>query len=62
MFTDTSEKAYAVTVYARYEMEDGSIGTRLITAKTRLAPPKVISIPRLELMGAVIGVRLTNVG
>ena len=56
-FTDASEKAYAAAVYARYEFEDGSIGTRLITAKTRLAPFKAISIPRLELMGAVIGVR-----
>ena len=59
-FTDASEKAYAAAVYARYEFEDGSIGTRLITAKTRLAPLKAISIPRLELMGAVIGVRLTK--
>ena len=59
-FTDASEKAYAAAVYARYEFEDGSIGTRLITAKTRLAPLKALSIPRLELMGAVIGLRLTR--
>ena len=59
-FTDASEKAYAAAVYARYEFEDGSIGTRLITAKTRLEPLKALNIPRLELMGAVIGLRLTR--
>ena len=59
-FTDASEKTYAAAVYARYEFEDGSFGTRLIAAKTRLAPLKALSIPRLELMGAVIGLRLTK--
>ena len=59
-FTDASEKAYAAVVHTRYEFEDGSIGTRLITAKSRLAPLKAFSIPRLELMGAIIGLRLTK--
>ena len=59
-FTDASEKAYAAVVNARYEFEDGSIGTRLITTKSRLAPLKALSIPRLELMGAIIGLRLTK--
>ena len=60
MFTDASEKSYAAAVYARYEFEDGSVGTRLITAKIRLAPLKALSIPRLELMGTGIGLRLTR--
>ena len=55
-FTDASEKAYAAPAYTRYEFEDGSFGTRLIAAKTRMAPLKALSIPRLELMGAVIGI------
>ena len=59
-FTDASEKAYAAVVYARYEFKDGSIGTRLITAKSRLAPLKAPSIPSLELMGAIVALRLTK--
>ena len=59
-FTDASEKASAAAVYALYEFEDGSIGTRLITAKSRLAPLKRLSISRLELVGAVIGLQLTK--
>ena len=57
-FTDASEKPYAAAVYAQYEFEDRSIGTCLITAKSRLAPLKALRIPRLELMGAVIGLQL----
>ena len=59
-FSDASEKAYAAAVYNRHKFEDGSITTRLIASKTRLAPLKTVSIPRLELMGALIGLRLAN--
>ena len=56
----TGLKAYAAAVYTRHEYEDQSVTTQLIASKTRLSPLKAISIPRLELMGALIGVRLTK--
>ena len=59
-FIDASKKTYAAAVYARYKFEDGCIGTRLITARTTFAPLKALSIPRLEPMGPVIGLRLTR--
>ena len=59
-FSDASEKAYSAAVYARYEYLDGSFSSRLIASKTRLAPLKTISIPRLELMSAVISLRLSK--
>ena len=34
--------------------------THLIASKTRLSPLKALSIPRVELMGAVIGLRLSR--
>ena len=60
MFSDASEAAYTAAVYIRHEYSDGSITARLIGLKTRLSPLKAMSIPQLELMGAVIGLRLTT--
>ena len=54
-FSDASERAYAAANCAKYEYEDGSVSTQLIAVRTRLTPLKVMSIPRLELMGALMG-------
>ena len=60
IFNDASEKAYATIAYLRSEEENGNIHTALITAKTKVAPLKVITLPRLELMAASIGSRLNS--
>ena len=59
-FSDASESAYAASIYTSHEYEDGSITARLLGSKARLAPLKAMSIPRLELIGALIGLRLTK--
>ena len=59
-FSDASEKAYAAIVYIRHVYEDSNVTARLIMSKSRLAPLKAVSIPRLELLGALIGLRLTR--
>ena len=54
VFCDASEKAYCAVVYAVLDHQP-----RLVMAKGRLAPlDPNLTIPRLELMAAVIGVRL----
>ena len=51
---------YAAVVYARHVYEGGSITARLTMSKNRLASLKAVSIPRLELLGGLIGLRLTR--
>ena len=58
--SDASEKAYAAVVYASRVYEGGSITARLIMCKSRLALLKAVSLPRLELLGALIRLRLTR--
>ncbi|MCG8047834.1 MAG: hypothetical protein N0E48_19785, partial [Candidatus Thiodiazotropha endolucinida] len=59
-FVDSSEDAYGAVVYARCKQKDGTISSNIVAAKTRVAPTMSTSIPRLELMAAVVGVRLTG--
>ena len=55
-FSDASKKAYASSVYLIQE-DGNTVKSDLIFAKSRLAPVKDITIPRLELMAVLIGTR-----
>ncbi|XP_050437851.1 uncharacterized protein LOC126844044 [Adelges cooleyi] len=56
-FSDSSEKGYAAAVYLR--CNNGSmVQCYLITAKSKVAPLKRVTIPRLELCGALLAARL----
>ncbi|XP_037811016.1 uncharacterized protein LOC119603147 [Lucilia sericata] len=52
-FCDASEKAYAAALYIRIST-NGVVQTNLISSKTKVAPIKTLSIPRLELCGALL--------
>ena len=57
VFLDASDYAYAAVAYFRIETAQG-IETILVAAKTKVAPVCPISIPRMELLAAVLGARL----
>ena len=59
-FCDASDKAFVAVVYLRTEHSNGEVETNLIASKTRVAPIKKQSTPRLELLGALILARLVD--
>ena len=60
-FSDASEVAYGAVCYVKLLYDDGKIQVSLLIAKSRLAPIKLVTIPRLELCGAVLAVRLHEI-
>ncbi|XP_072172027.1 uncharacterized protein [Diadema setosum] len=57
-FCDASEVGYAAVSYLRLTSKSGAVHCAFVLGKTRLAPMKVVSIPRLELMAAVLAVTM----
>jgi len=59
VFCDASEKAYGAALYIRSANPKG-YSVRLVCSKSRLAPLKRMTLPRLELIAAVVGARLLD--
>ena len=59
-FVDVSEDAFGVVSYWRSINADEEIEVSIVAAKTRCAPIKTMSIPKLELQAAVLGTQLMN--
>ncbi|XP_062557344.1 uncharacterized protein LOC134222218 [Armigeres subalbatus] len=57
VFTDASEHAYGCVAYLR-SICNGVVRCSLIMSRAKVAPLKRQSIPRLELMAAVLGARM----
>ena len=58
IFVDASQRAYGAAAYLRWTHEN-THQTKLLFAKVRLSPKKpIITVPRLELLGILIGSRL----
>ena len=52
-FCDSSNEAYCAVVYVQAEVPDGYI-SRIISGKTKVAPAKGLTIPRLELLSCLL--------
>ncbi|XP_062535472.1 uncharacterized protein LOC134204708 [Armigeres subalbatus] len=57
-FSDASENAYGACCYIRSSNSNGETKTALLTTKSKVAPLKQQSIPRLELCGALLSAEL----
>ena len=60
VFCDASTKAFAAVSYLRVESCDRVV-CAFVASKVRVAPLKPMSVPRLELQAAVLGVRLAQI-
>lgn len=59
-FCDASTLGYAAVVYLRSKNADGETKVSLVIAKSKVAPLKTVTIPRLELMAAHLLAKLVK--
>ncbi|XP_044760395.1 uncharacterized protein LOC123317848 [Coccinella septempunctata] len=59
-FSDASESAYGTCIYLRSKTNSLGYQTRLLCAKTRVAPLKTVTIARLELCAALLQAELAE--
>ena len=59
-YSDASEVAYGSTFHLAVQYQHGDASSKLVVAKTKLAPLAIVSILRLEFMVAVLGLHLTK--
>ncbi|XP_022829237.1 uncharacterized protein LOC111358355 [Spodoptera litura] len=58
-FSDASIKAFSACIYVRTVSDTGNVQVRLLLAKSRVAPLKQrLTMPKLELCGALLATRL----
>jgi len=53
-FCDSSEKAYGACLYLRSVNQQGEVTNKLLCSKLRVVPVKKVTLPKLELCGALL--------
>ena len=57
-FSDASEVSYGAVSYLRFVDAESKVNCSFVMSKSRLAPLKSLSVPRLELTAATLAVKL----
>ena len=60
LFCDASEATYGAVIYSTITTHQEQTEVQLIMSKTRVAPVKAVSLPRLELCAAQLGTKLLS--
>ena len=60
MFSDGSRGAFGAVAYIRWEFKEGGFWSRLIMSKGKLGPKRMLTIPRMELNGALVSSRISK--
>ncbi len=60
IFSDASEQAYGAVAYLRTTDKRGQVYLSFMVARSRVAPKRSHSIPRLELCGALVAAQLAK--
>ncbi|GFU61550.1 integrase catalytic domain-containing protein [Trichonephila clavipes] len=58
-FCDASKKAYGAAIYLTTKSRNG-ISVKFVTSKSRVAPLNCVTLPRLELLGALVAAHLAS--
>lgn len=58
IFSDGSMMAYGCYAYVRWELSTGDYDVNILATKNRISPIRQITIPRIDLFGAVLACRL----
>ena len=58
-FSDACKKLYGQVAYLCAVEESGKVNCSLVVGKTRIAPLKFITIPRMELVAAGLSVKIS---
>ena len=59
-FSDASEKGYGSVVYLRVPKSQDEFHVSFVMSRTKVAPIKWVTLPRLELLGALLSARLMH--
>lgn len=60
VFADAGENAFCATAFLRFRTPSDTFEIAFVSGKSKVAPQKALSIPRLELQGAVMASRLAT--
>ena len=59
-FLDGSQLGFGGVVYIRWELASGGYWSRIVLSKGKIGPKSRLTIPRMELNGAVVNKRLAE--